>query len=177
MIQTRQAEAAGWWVFNPLLPVARIGVFRYAQVAHRAWRRCVPARCAHTGPPVREGCPRLRGAVRLASLEAQSEACEPPSGGEVRKQNIRLSLHAGGSPSVRGLCVRPAPPVAPRRGAQPPRRGPEADESLGHDAGRAHGQGGRGGDGRLSKRAAASLSQGFSRPPFHPGRGSGTRIG
>ena len=61
MIQTRQAEAAGWWVFNPLLPVARMGVFRYAQVAHRAWRRCVSARCAHTGPPVREACPRLCG--------------------------------------------------------------------------------------------------------------------
>ena len=91
-------------MFNPLLPVARTGVFWYAQVAHRAWRLCVPARCAHTGRRSLNLDPVHAGRWSLLRLGGCRRPVDPRRAGLVLTNSILLSLQAGGPPSC-GACV------------------------------------------------------------------------
>ena len=66
-----------------MLPVARMGVFRYAQVAHRAWRLCVPARCAHTGRRSLNLAPVHAGRWSLLRLSGCRRPVDPRRAGLV----------------------------------------------------------------------------------------------
>ena len=109
--------------------VSRPGVRTPGRRSGRRAPACA-GRCARPAWPRPSGwaCPRLRGAVRLDSLEAHSEAGEPPSMRGSQEAKHPFVLARWQTPVVRGLCGFPTPPVASRPGAQPPRRGPKAAE-------------------------------------------------